>query len=469
MAKPIVMPKLGYIMTEGVVERWYVPPGGRMVKGEPLFEVSTDKINHVVEATEEGQLAIVVPEGTAAEVGAVVAYALAPGESPPTWTAEPGGDVAEPAPRAAPEAHSSAGESFGAAPAAVGPREIRATPAARKLAREHRLDLAMVAGSGPEGRIHEADVVRALARPAPAGAATAPPTVAPRVSPLAARLAADLGVDPETVRGSGPGGRIQREDILAAASGGPSAAPAPGATAPPRGPGREVPVAPMRRVIAERMTASLRQMAQLTLTLDCDVTEAVALRRRLARERGARVGFADMVIKAIAEALRQHPTLNTSFEGDHIRLHDQVNIGLAVALNDGLIVPVIREADRKTLAAIAREAEDLARRARAGRLALDETTGGTFTVSILGVVDTFTPIVNPPEAAILGIGRIVEKPWVHESQIAIRSLTTLNLTIDHRLIDGAPGAAFLRRLRALIERPGWMVGEAAPAAADAGD
>src|SRR5262249_6099594 len=152
---------------EGVVERWYVPPGGRMVKGEPLFEVSTDKINHVVEATEEGQLAIVVPEGTTAEVGAIVGYALAPGESPPTWTAEPGGRAAQPAPPAGREVDSSAGALFGAALSAAGPREIRATPAARKLAREHRLDLATVAGSGPEGRIHEADVVRALARPAP--------------------------------------------------------------------------------------------------------------------------------------------------------------------------------------------------------------------------------------------------------------------------------------------------------------
>jgi pyruvate dehydrogenase E2 component (dihydrolipoamide acetyltransferase) len=221
-------------------------------------------------------------------------------------------------------------------------------------------------------------------------------------------------------------------------------------------PGRDVPVGGVRRIIAERMVGSLREMAQLTLTLECDVTDAVALRRRLAREGGARVGFAELVIKAVAEALRQHPTLNATFAGDHIRLHDEVNIGFAVALNDGLIVPVIRNVDRKPLAALAEEMDNLAKRARAGRLALEETRGGTFTVTVLGVVDSFTPIVNPPEAAILGIGRIVEKPWVHEGQIAVRSLTTLNLTIDHRLIDGAPGASFLRRLRALIERPEWM-------------
>ncbi len=221
----------------------------------------------------------------------------------------------------------------------------------------------------------------------------------------------------------------------------------------------------MRRVIADRMRQSLQTSAQLTLHTEADVTNLVAHRQsfhKAAAETGAdrvRVTYADLVIKASAEALKRHWKINATIAGNEVHYLEAIDVGFAVALDDGLIVPIVRRANRKSIREIARETDDLATRARAGRLKPDEVSGGSFTVSVLGLIDAFTPIINPPESAILGVGRIVEKPAVHEGAIAIRSTMALSLTIDHRVIDGEPGAHFLRRIRQYLEAPDRLFAE----------
>ncbi|HEY2594906.1 MAG TPA: dihydrolipoamide acetyltransferase family protein, partial [Chloroflexota bacterium] len=288
------------------------------------------------------------------------------------------------------------------APAAVGERRVPVTPVARKLARDLGLNLDDITGSGPGGRIDEADV-RAFAE---------------RRSPL-------------TVPGPAPGGPSEPD-------------------------AESRPMSPMRHAIARKMHASLQTMAQLTLFTELDATELVRLRERLQRDFPLTV--TDLIAHAVARALVNHPRLNATLQGDRLVVHRHVHIGLAVALDDGLIVAVLRDAHQKTLASIAVEAKTLAEQARAGKLTPEQVTGSTFTVTNLGRfgIDGFTPIVNPPEAAILGVGRIVEKPAAYRGGIALRQMLTLSLTHDHRLVDGAPAAAFLQTLVELLETPYFL-------------
>jgi len=256
-------------------------------------------------------------------------------------------------------------------------------------------------------------------------------------TPAARKLAKDLGIDLSTVKGTGPGGRITREDVEAA----------------PR-----TPVAAgtllhgMRKSIADRMLKSLQSTAQLTITTEADVTDLVARRERLQTQ--FPLTFTDLVVEAVAGALAAHPRLRMTVEGDLAEPHGEINVGLAVALEDGLIVPVLRDADNKSLPQIAQEARELAEKARAGSLGVDEVRGGTFTVTNLGMygVDAFTPIINQPQVAILGVGRMLQKPAVYEGQIAVRWMMTLSLTFDHRIVDGAPAAAFLQDVAARLAR-----------------
>ena len=281
------------------------------------------------------------------------------------------------------------------------------------------------------------------------------------VSPLARRLAKELGVDLSQVVGSGPGGRIVKQDVerVAAAQEAPAAAPPAGEVVPFRG---------MRRTIGERMHESLQTMAQLTITTEVDMTEAVTLREQLIEKwqsEGLRPTYTDLVLKAAAFALTEHPRVNATLDGESIRILSEVHVGLAVSLDEGLIVPVVRDADKKSLKQIAAETSDLSEKARANALTVDDVTGGTFTVTSLGMygVDTFTPIVTPRQAAILGVGRIREVPAFAPSDrsplgtgaaaVVRRSVMDLSLTFDHRLVDGAPAAQFLGRVRALLERP----------------
>jgi pyruvate dehydrogenase E2 component (dihydrolipoamide acetyltransferase) len=313
------------------------------------------------------------------------------------------------------------------------------------LARELDVNLAAVFGSGPEGRVTEEDVRRhasAPAAPARAGA------VEVRASPLARRLAAEHGLDLAAIQGTGPDGRIDKGDVERAIAAAP--------------PGEVVPFTGMRRTIAQRMHESLQSMAQLTVTTQADVTEAVRLRERLVEEwhtEGIRPTYTDFVLRAVATTLPEHPRVNATLEGDNIRLFSEANVGLAVSLDEGLIVPVIHGADRLSLKEIARRSAELAEKARAGTLTVDEVSGGTFTVTSLGPygVDTFTPVVNPPQAAILGVGRIKEVAGFEGDQVVRRQAVDLSLSFDHRLLDGAPAAEFLGRVRQLLEEPHLLV------------
>lgn len=403
MSVEVQMPKFGLTMHEGTVQRYFKAVGESVQAGEPLYEVETEKVLYEVESPADGVLAIAVAEiDTAVECGGLVAVIAEPGEDPaaiasryrPAATAAaPKAPPARPVPDAAAPAPA-AGRSDGAERRPV-------SPIARKRAAELRVDLDAVAGSGPGGRVTREDVERAAE-----AARTAPHTQpAPAALPAAAKAAAGKAVPQLT---------------------------------PMRG---------MRKVIAERMHQSLQQAAQLTITSEADVTAASELRARLrAADPGFDFSYTDLIIQAAARALTRHPRLNSRLTEAGIQTQAEVNVGMAVALDEGLIVPVIRNADRLSLREIAVLSGELADKARNGRLKLEEVSGGTFTVSNLGVygVDAFTPIINPGEAAILGIGRIVEKPAIYRGEIARRLMMTLSLTFDHRLVDGAPAAQFLQ-------------------------
>lgn len=401
---------MGMTMTEGTVARWLVPDGARVEKGEPIFQMLTEKINTEVESETSGILRRLVAEDTTVPAGAVVACILAQDEELPS-------DLAEMAARAA-----------ASAPAAAAASPAPATPVPRSAA----------AGGRKAG-----EFVRA--------------------SPLARRLADEAGIDLSQVEGSGPGGRILQEDVeraVAARQEAPAAAASPTA-------GRAIPVKGVRRTIAQRMHESLQSMAQLTITMEVDVTDAGRMCQGLsahwqsAVEGGVAVTYTHAIVKAAALALAEHPRLNATLEGDTIRLLDEVNVGLAVSLDEGLIVPVVRQADRKTLRQVAIEARELSEKARQGTLTVDEVTGGTFTVTTLGMydVDVFTPIVNPPQCAILGVGRVKEVPAFEGDRVVRRSVLNLSLSFDHRVVDGAPAAEFLRRVKEYLEHPYLLLAE----------
>jgi pyruvate dehydrogenase E2 component (dihydrolipoamide acetyltransferase) len=269
------------------------------------------------------------------------------------------------------------------------------------------------------------------------------------VVPAARRLAQERGVDLCLVQGSGPGGRILVEDVEKAEQGDGTA------------PSQTVAITGIRRTIATRMLQSLQTMAQVTLTTEADVTELVKLREALLSEwrpHRIRPMDQDLILKATAAALEEHPRLNAALVRDEIRILKEVNVGVAMAVPDGLMVPVVRDADGKDLLAIAKEVRELADKSRKGNLAVDDMMGASFTVTSLAGygIDAFTPIIDPPQVAILGVGRIVEKPAAHEGEVALRSMMFLSLAFDHRALDGVPAGEFLRTLSGKLEDPAWM-------------
>ncbi|NMB90359.1 MAG: 2-oxo acid dehydrogenase subunit E2 [Chloroflexi bacterium] len=297
------------------------------------------------------------------------------------------------------------------------------------------------------------------ASPSPAGAPESPRRAGGAlVSPLARRVARENQVDLAQVTGSGPGGRISDKDVLAYIAAR-QAHPAveeetPGPAGQPAA--QEIPFTGARALIARRMLESMQSMAQLTLHTEADVTDLVALREQLKQHDP--LTYSDLIVRACALALEQHPHVNATLDGERIRILPEIHIGLAVALKDGLIVPVILNANRLSLKEIAAARERLVERARSGKITPAEYSGGTFTVTNLGTydIDGFTPIINPPEAAILGVGRIREKVVVHQGKVAQRAMLTLSLTIDHRIVDGAPGAEFLKTIKQLLEAPAQL-------------
>jgi pyruvate dehydrogenase E2 component (dihydrolipoamide acetyltransferase) len=451
MATAIRMPQLGVTMTEATLLRWLKAPGDHVEPGEALAEIETDKLNAEVTAAAAGVIrTIVAGEGTVVPVAGLLAVIGRPDEPESAITALVGGRAQHAARKAA-----AAEEPL---PPAGEASTVRATPLAKRLATDRRVDLAAVRGSGPGGRITEADVRASAAPGGVAGAALARAggEAFVRASPLARRLAREHGIALGAIAGSGPDGRVLERDVLTATAGETNAVQA---AVPPRL--QTIKVAGMRRRIAERMLDSVHSMAQLTLLMEVDATALVELRGHLlpaARVYGHRPPtYTDMLVHLVSRVLPAHPLLNSSLLGDgdaqEIACWADVNIGVAVALEQGLVVPVVRNADHKALDAISAELAAVVERARSHTLTTDDLQGGTFTLTNLGAleVDGFTPIINPPQCAILGIGRIVAKPAVVQGEIVARQLMTLSLAFDHRIVDGAPAAAFLRAVKRAIE------------------
>lgn len=439
MAVTITMPKWGLTMKEGKVSRWLKNEGDAVQEGEALFEVETEKITNKVESPASGILfQIVVPAGTKVPVGTVLGILAEPGEQPERIEDI---QLREVAPETAAQAERPTPI------AAAKPEEgkfVRASPAARRLAKELGIDLAQVPGSGPDGRVTEKDVTKYHEE--------GPPP--PRITPLAYEMAKQAGLDISTIIGSGEEGKITKADIERVLE-----MEAPKVEARPP---KTIPFTGMRKTIADNMYASLQNTAQLTLFTEVDVTEMVRFRdlvREEYKDDEIRVSFNDIVILATSRALKRFTIMNSTLIGDEILLHDEVNMGIAVALPDGLIVPVIPGADKKGLLQIARESRELAQKAREGTLTVDEVTGGTFTISNLSIfeVDGFTPILRPPETGILGVGRVKEKPVVCDGEIAIRSMMFLSLTFDHRMVDGAPASAFLQTVARYLQQPNLIM------------
>jgi pyruvate dehydrogenase E2 component (dihydrolipoamide acetyltransferase) len=427
MATALTMPKLGLTMTEGSVVEWLMEDGAQVRQGQPVVVVMTEKITYEVEAPASGTLRIVVQPEETRQVTEVIGFLLEAGEPLPEIekaTAAPAAEGEDPAP---------------APVEAAKPREVRSSPAARRLARELGVDIGQVLGSGRNGRISESDVQRFHDEQGRVDA-----------TPLARRMAEGEGLDLAQMQGTAPEGRITEDDVPRAME---VQAPAVSIA------GRVIPLVGMRQAIATTMVDSLHSMAQLTLTSRADATSLMTLRDMLRQRWDDRISYTDLIVKAVAVALGEHPLLNSTLIGGEIVLREEINIGVAVALAQGLIVPVVRQADKRGVLEIHRTLRDLAKQARDSQLAVEEVTGGTFTVTNLGMygVETFTPIINPPEVAILGVGGIGEHLTLVDGQVVARSRMVLSLTIDHRVVDGAPGAAFLQTLVQLLEHPELML------------
>ena len=438
MSVNVTMPKMGMTMKAGKLSKWHKKEGDSVEKGEDLFEVETEKITNKIESPGSGTLfQIVVPAGETVPVGTILAIIAEAGEQPERIEGIQAGEVVEAEAKAA---------SSQAAEEKAKPQEqkrIVSTPSARRVAKELGVDLSLVTGSGPKGKIKEADVRKFHEEGPPA----------PKITPLAAEIARQENLDISIITGTGENGKITKEDVeraLAASKATPEVQPSET---------KVIPFEGMRRAIADNMHASLQNAAQLTTFTEVDVTEMVRFRDMMkaefARDDSVKISYNDIIVMATARALMRHPIMNSTLVGEEILLHDTVNLGIAVALPEGLIVPKLHNAEKKTLLEIAKEVRELAKKAREGTLAVEEVTDGTFTisnVSMLGM-DGFTPVLNPPETGILGVGRVIEKPAVFNGEIAIRSMKTLSLTFDHRIVDGAPAMTFLRDLARYLAQP----------------
>lgn len=441
MATKVIMPKLGMAMKEGSVAKWVKQDGDTVAREEVIAIIVTKKITYELQATASGILHHKARPKETFPIGATIGFITDPGEAVPE--VEEGG-APSPQEVAVVEVGKPAKKEEKPAPAPVLEGGfVLATPAARRLARESDVELSAVTGSGSGGRVSEEDVKAYLK-----AREEVPITSAAR------RLAEEHKLDFTKIKGSGPGGRIVEEDVQAAIAGPAKKEEAPVAAA---APARSIPFTGIRQAISENMVLSLQSMAQVTATTEVDVTELVDLREKLKKD--FQITYTDMIVRAVVKAIPKHPLINATLVDDNIQFQDEINIGVGVALESGLIVPVIRNADRLGIQEIGAAIRNLAAKARDNSLDVDEVTGGTFTITNLGAygVDFFTPIINPPEMAILGVGRIVEKPVVYHGEIVKRSMMFLSLTFDHRLIDGAPAAAFLQTLAGILSQPYFLL------------
>lgn len=415
MITPIILPQLGDTMDSGTVTRWYKKQGDAVKKGEPLFEVLTDKANIDVEATASGFLrSILCAENETAPTGQVIAYLTTTADEPVNATGAPAQVESVPA-------QSQTQSSAAPTPPATTVSQVSTrkrqfvSPRARRVAQEFGVDVSKLTASSKSGRVMEVDVRKFLAQRA---SASAPSVVVE--TPRPAFIVAPLH-----------GG----DDVIS-------------------------PVGGVRRVIFDRMASSAREIARVTLTTEADATGLVTLREQLnAKQNGLRFSFTDLLILLTARALMKYPYMNATLREDGVHQHPFVNLGVAADTERGLLVPVVRDAHRKGLAEIYADVRRLSEAARTGKISPDDLRGGTFTLTNLGPqeVDAFTPIVNQPEIAILGVGRIVQKPAAYQGQLALRWMVALSLSFDHRIVDGAPAGKFLQHIKHLVETPGLVL------------
>jgi pyruvate dehydrogenase E2 component (dihydrolipoyllysine-residue acetyltransferase) len=439
MATKVIMPKLSPTMEEGQISRWLKKEGDKVSMGEPLAEIDTDKATMEMQALGNGVLRkILINEGQSAPLGQTIAV-----------IGEPDEDIASLLSEAPPQ------------PQVQEQKETDSPPPVPDVAPPQAQAKAAAASAAP------APAPRAIdnGRQPQAAASDSGRMI---VSPLAARMAAEAGIDLRSLQGSGPGGRIIKRDIEAAISQ-PKAEAAPsyprvvettrfqqaGASA-----YRDEPASQIRQTIAKRLVTSLGPVPHFFLTSEIEMDRAAEMRKGInALDPDLKISINDIIIKVAAAALIQHPEVNASFQEKFVRYYEQADVGVAVAIEDGLITPVVRAADRKSLSQIAAEVRELAERARSKRLKPEEYTGATFSISNLGMfgIDEFTAVINPPEGAILAVGAMTAKPVVRENEIVIRQMMRVTMSCDHRVIDGATGARFLQTFKKILENPLYLV------------
>lgn len=440
MATKVIMPKLSPTMEEGQISRWLKKEGDKVSMGEPLAEIDTDKATMEMQALGNGVLRkILINEGQSAPLGQLIAVIGEPDEDIASLVSE--------APAAPPKQEQKKEEPPQQQEQAQPKQEpVPAQPQAKAVAAA-----ASPVANGRQPQAATSDSARLI------------------VSPLAARMAAEAGLDLRSLQGSGPGGRIIKKDIEAALTQ-PKAAPA--APAFPRAvePGRfqqaapsayrDEPASEIRKTIAKRLVTSLGPVPHFFLTTEIEMDRAAEMRSGInALDPDLKISINDIIIKVTAAALMQHPEVNASYQEKFVRYYEHADIGVAVAIEDGLITPVVRAADQKSLSEIAAEVRELAGRARSRKLKPEEYTGASFSISNLGMfgIDEFTAVINPPEGAILAVGAMSAKPVVREGEIVIRQIMRVTMSCDHRVIDGATGAKFLQTFKKILENPLYLV------------
>jgi len=456
MATKMVMPLLGQTMEEGTIIKWFKNEGDQIKEGEPLLEVLTDKVNMEVESPEAGVLRkILAPVDAIVPVKDPICIIAKADESIDALLAdEPSAPAEQPAAvgsaqntaseESSRSPHASAGAKVEtpaqpqAAVAAEG--RIFTSPAARRVAKERGIDISQLAGTGtgPNGRIVENDVLTYAES-------------LPRATPLAGKMATEAGIALSGVAGTGERGKITSADIVAAQAQ-PAAASA--LTI-----GSVIPFAGLRKSVAQNVAASAQTAPHVTLVSEVDMSACVAMRNKvlpdIEKRMGIRISYTDIIIKAAAAAILAKPIVNSSIQGDNIVVHNQVNIGVATAIEGGLVVPVVKDAVGKTIPQISAEVKELVAKARSGQAKGSDMAGGTFTITNLGGygIDVFNPIITPGQSAILGVCRIVEKPVAVSGEVLVRPMMNLCLSFDHRVMDGAPAAEYLARLKEILENP----------------
>ena len=460
MAVEVVLPALGLTVEKGTILKWLKREGDIVAKGESIYEVEADKVTTEVESPASGILKkILIPEGVEVPILTIVAVITERGESLPdkylTMGIQKPGEVEkvekreEPAPVPVQE------------PAVLvtsGPKEIKAPPAARWLAKERGVSLSLIKGSGPGGAILLKDVESFLVKGTQAG---------PKIltTPTARKLAEREAISLSTIKGTGISGRVTKADVLEAKAGlkpkelKPEPTPLKLPSISKYQLGQIIPMNSIRKVIAKRMAQSKFTAPHIYFFNDVDMEKLIALREEIVTEfeenEGIRISINDFVIKAVALTLREYPIINSMVSGEEIRIFPEINVGLAVAMEDGLIVPAIPKVDQLSLGEIARYRADLVERARQAKLTFEEMERGTFTISSLAQYDItfFTAILNPPQSGILTLGKVEEKPVVRNGQVLIRRMMRQGLSVDHRIIDGAVAAQFLQSLKKKLENP----------------